>query len=571
MSKSKAVITIGLHNNNMVVKYDMDGDVHWNEDQVVNEHITFNMSECILLWLLNTIRPVWFAMPFEKIEVLFSQQVNEKYHQVMKDTNTFLQYTNKAIAKYQGLKNVADSFENILFFSVDNNERAMTLYNTMQKAEPDKIRYKNFDSGFNSEKRVWEDSGVPLSVDEFVDYIQREKIGKIVNINMYLLEKYLNKTGVYMIALFKLLGVEYIILDMDEYDMSPPGYLRKNFFNHTSFFRSSHIAWGQRFWDERYGMNNVHYSSMPQRFNENESIQLLNEDYGILVLTHCRLNTVKPRLNSIIYLLDSINSDNIFIEVQSWFASMHYMILHIMHLNEFERLFYNSNLVYFFYQVSNFLKYEVIHQIKSERKIKIFGDIGWQTIFPEYFQEKYLTDEEKHRLIQEKNHLFLLLNWSHFTTTPCGPFYDVVNSNIPFLNYSSLVKSKSLSGFDNFEYDSFKDLNDKIESINDIYQEIELIDGIQYYKKVINDEQTAIANKILYDIEINSSDGEYGRLCQEENRIEKQIVLDYMNTNETRLRETFDVLFMGKPIGYDLASSEYFNRSYVQRIVQSTV
>ncbi len=570
MDKKQVTISIDVHNNNMVVKCSVNAKAYWKEEKIINDQISIDMTEMISMWVLNAVKPVFFQMPFDKVDIVFPHEIKEKYVHVVTNLNSFLQLTNSKIQKYANLKNSAKSHDNVLFFSVGHEERAMNLYNKMKECEPDKIRYKNFDPGFNGVKRVWEDSDVPMSVDEFVEYIQTEKIRKIVSINMYILEKYLTKTGVYMIALFEMLGVEYIIMDMDEYDMTPSGYLKKNFLNHTSFFRSSHIAWGQRYWDKRYGMDNVHYSSMPQRFDESQTPQLLNDDYGIMVLTHCRLNTVQPRLNPIIFLLDRISPDDFFVEVQSWFASMHYMILHIMHLTELERLYYNGSMVNFFYQVTNFLKYEVIHQIQSQREIKIFGDVGWKTIFPEYYQEQYLAVEEKHKLIQERNHLFLLLNWSHFTTTPCGPFYDVVNSNIPFLNYSSLVKAKGLSGFNHFEYNSFEALNHKIDCVNDIYQNKELLDTIKYYKRVINDEQTAIADKILYDSDIDSYQGEYGQLCKEENQIEKEICLNYINHNEIMLREIFDVLFMGKQIQYDLESSKYFNRPYVQRIVQST-
>lgn len=561
---SKAVIVLRLNGRNLSLKRNIDNKIEWFEEELVFDQENQEHSEYTIYWILNKLKPVFYSMPIEKIVIDCTPDVLEKFKNTLTLIDHFVTHTNNFLKQIKHLKNSAVKNDRILFYNVGDDERSRMLYEYIQDQSAHPVEYKTFDPGFDPVKRQWEKVGVPESFDSLLSFIKEKKISKIVSINHYLLENYLSNTGVNLVALFKFLGVEYIIYDIDEYSQGMCGYMKKCFYNCDSFSRISHTVWHETF-DKRLDMNNIHYSVIPQKFSDNNAVRQLNEDYHVVILSHCRLESVKSMIRPILFFLDYFNDKNILSDLQTWYCSIFYMIQNIMKLDDFQVHHYNRILTGFYYHVTNFLKYEIIDRLETQRKILVYGDEGWNQIFPQYYQ-KYITPEEKAELIESGGFLFLLMNWSALYTSTNGPVYDAVAYGMPFINYPPFVKTDELEGLKHLEYCDFDDLNSKVNNVNPYFENKELIKSLSYYKSLLNQEQTYVAKSIATGTKMKVFDGEYGEQRQKLKALFEEKVIEFIDANEAMLRASFDILIAGKEINYDHTKSRYFNKSYMLKL-----
>ncbi|MCK4332438.1 MAG: hypothetical protein KAV40_02540 [Thermoplasmatales archaeon] len=546
------------------MKLNINNDLSWHEIKINYEKIDIKIL--LFYWLLNSAKSIFFGMPFEKINFVCSKDIFEIHGGIINRFGAIVENTNDLIKQYGHLKGIADNSKKVLFFNVGHNLRYKSMYKMLHRSETVDVLYMNMDPGFNQLTRTWEDRDVPLSLPELVNLIEKENIRKIISINHYLLDKYLEKTGVNLISLFWYLGVEYVIIDNDPPDLSPYGYLHKAFYNCNSFDRFSVLSLLNKYWDNKYRLENIHYVGLPQDYENNGDMRELKDNYAILVLTNSRLENVKPRIKSIIYLLDHMNEGSVFTESLLWYMSLRHMILKIMKLDEFEMLHYNSRLHMLSYTIAQFLKYEVIENIDTERRIEVYGDVGWETVFPEYYK-KLLDNEEINELFSQNNHLYLLLNCSYSYLDASGPVYDAIRKNVPFINMPPLVKTSSFEGFRHIEYTNREELNDLIENIREIFDNKELNNSIRLYRNVLESSTNEIERKVLGNGYAQFGQAQFHKLSMDHKVMLDQMIEEYIDRNEPFLRETFRVLFLGESVQYDISKSRYFNRKYVQRIL----
>ncbi len=561
---NKAVIQLKLNGNNLIMKRNLFDKITWHEEKIIFENESVDHREYVTYWILNRIKPLFFNMPIEKIVIDCAPEVMQKYKNNLMVVDRIVVNTNNFLKRIVGLKNMAEGYKNILFYDLESDERSKFLYEDIKTYSSNKVEYKTFNPGFNPVKRKWEKAELPQTLESLINYIKENEISKIVSINQYLLENYLNCTGVYLIGVLHFLSIEYIIYDYDEYSQGICGYMRKDFFNCDKFSRISHTCWHETF-DQRLKLHNIHYSIIPQNFSDENPTEPLRNDYNLIVLSHCRLKAVKSMLRPILFFLDLFDNSNLLANFQLWYCSLFYMIQHIMKLDEFQVHHYNRILTTFFYHLTNFLKYEIVSQLVTERNIFIYGDEGWQEIFPQYYQG-YINTDEKMGLIKSGQYLFLLMNWSALYTSTNGPVYDAVSYRMPFINYPVFVKTPELEGLKHIEYENFDDLNKKADNINSYYSNPELLESLHYYRSILQEEQTYVAAGIANGKSLNTFNGEYGRQRKELNRLFEEKVVQYIDCNEEMLRETFNILVVGKPTNYDVSKSKWLQRSYIKRM-----
>ena len=370
---SEAIVVLRLNENHLTLKRNINGDIAWFEERIIFDD-NVDYEEYITYWILNEIRPVLYNMPFEKITIDCNAELMEKYKKNLLIVDRIVVSTNNFLKQIRHLKEMAKDFERVLFYNVGGDERGKILYDYIQSCGK-AVEYKSFDPGFNPVKRQWEPVGVPEPLEAFIQWLKENSIARVVTINQYLLENYLNNTGIHLTSVFHYLGIQLIIYDEDEYSQGMCGYLRKAFFNCNEFYRISHTCWHEQF-DKRLNLSNVHYSVIPQQFSDDTQVETLDSDYDVVVLSHCRLASVKSMIRPILYLLDTFEDRDLFSSLQTWYCSVYYMIHNVMKLDEFKLHHYNRILTSLFYHVTNFLKYELIEQLDTDRKIIIYGDAG---------------------------------------------------------------------------------------------------------------------------------------------------------------------------------------------------
>jgi len=469
---------------------------------------------------------------------------------------------------------VIENHDGILFFGVDQpvlevDSRFGHLYKRLEKFNTEKkLYYLNMKSGFNPVLRKWEDIDVPMPVQDLIQYVMDNKIQKIYSGNHYLLEKYLFKQQVDFISICNALGVEYIIIDNDPYDQTVNGYLIKNVFNCINFKRLSFDALNQ-YWDEKYGMDNISYVVVPQKYFVEKKMNKLNPGYGVVVMSNSRIQNVKSMLPSILFFLEHIDNDKIILESCKWFYAVRYLILEVMNLHEFQRLALNTALFNFFYAVTNFVKYITLDEIDPDYSLEIYGDVGWEQLFPDKYQ-RFLSHEEMETVLSSSDKLYLLLNWQMSWLSASGPIFDAVSRRVPFLSYPAMVHTSDLKGMETIEYHNSIQLNAKIQNINDSIQDPQLNQSIRFLVDRYNESMDDTAGVILSDTPMEQFQGEYGKQRIQHNQLLEKKVKNYIDQKELFIRESFSALFK-QSVPFDMKQSKYINKGFVQRLINLQV
>ncbi|MFA5906371.1 MAG: hypothetical protein WC836_20760, partial [Desulfobacula sp.] len=470
-------IKIEIQNNSLCLICFFNGEIRIHEKKMTG----FNPSaEQIMMyyfgWVLNIIKPLFFRMPVADIKVEYTQECKDKINNIIVFVYNLLKNSNDTFRRFSDRKDMAASHGNVLFFNVGENINFRKIYQNCMNKDPSRLRYLDFDPGFNPVERKWEKTPPPMTVDEFVRYIKENRIKKIVSINHYLLEKYQDQ-GIYMPAVFKYLELEYIIIDLDNYDLTPHGYPFKSYYNVEESDRFSYAEF-HVFWDRYYGLSNVSRIAFTHEDKKPFAFQELDDDYHIVIMSNSRINDVVSMLSPISFILGQFKEGCFFEELALWYYSMRYMILTSMDFSEYERLNFNALLLRFAYNASQFVKYSVIDSIKTDRKIELYGDAGWQTLFPEHYLT-YLDRKGIDKIFSEGRSLNLLMNWQLTWFETSAVIFEALNYRVPFLNHPALVKTEKLKAMSHVEYSSPLDLNLKLKDIR-THLNSDLVQSIDY-------------------------------------------------------------------------------------------
>ena len=563
MDETFARISVNLSNNNLQLKLNINGNPIWHENRIFYPNI--NTDGLILYWFLNILKQVLFSMPINKIDFEASQDTYQKLSNIILQCAKILDCTNDTISKYFQLNRKALNNTNILFFNVGDDYRYKNLYESFPKFDGSSLLYMNMDLGYNSFTRTWHSTDIPVPLPDLVDLIFEESIRKISSINHYFLEIYLNKTYVYLPALFRYLGVEYIIIDNDNWDIYQDGYLQKSFWTCPSFNRFSTERYFHEYWDNKYGLQNIHYIISPQTYKDSGDFFDIDENYSLLILSNSRINDIRSDIIPVIYLLDHMNPNNIYKDIQTWYCALRHMILEVFDLDDFESLYFNSKLLRIFYIIMQFLKYETIESINTTRNIQIYGDKGWQTLFPHYYQNKHLDYNEMQGLFSSKRYLYLLFNLGISYFDISFQVYDALNNNVPFINYSPVVKTSLFEGFRQIEYNNSSELNHLIENIRNKIRNKDLKDSIHFLKNILISNTDSLISHVVFNTEFSHKTELYLQQYNDHKCLLDNVIQEYIDQNEPILRETFNVLLLGHPVQYDISNSKYINRRYIQR------
>ncbi len=564
MNENREMLSVKftLNDESLCIKSSGSNGIHWSEKNMKGLAQDSNTGQMIFYWVLKEIKPLFYTLPVETVHVEMTEECKTRLGGVIQFCHKCLTNTNNTIKKYTGLKNAAAQNEKVLFFNVNDNVNLKKFYEQLDLANSHKLLYKSFNPGFNLVTRQWEKTDPPITVDEFVLLIQDQELGKIVSINHYLLEKYFDQ-GIYLIALFEYLGVEYVIFDHDPWDDTLSGHLTKSFYNCDSFTRFSY-SYAHKFWDRHYKLKNVHHVALTNEYPKKYVPEKLPDDYNIVIMTNARVQNVLHFLNPILFLLSHFKTESFFDEVELWYYSLRFMILEIMDLNEFERLQYNSLLANMIYAISQFVKYDVIDSIDSERRIELYGDQGWNHVFPELYKT-YLDRKSIDELIARKESLYLLMNIQTTWLESSAAVFEAINYQLPFINHPALVKSQELSGLSNLEYRNSTELNDRINDINS-YTNEEAISSIRFLNDISNDCMSAIGQAVNKNELYRSENNNYGVQLNIHDGLLSQKIHQYIDKNEHFLRYTFKSLFK-ESVKLNVEKSEYFPKEYMQRLL----
>jgi hypothetical protein len=535
-----------LHNGSFCLKISSgNGGPEWHQVKLpVDEEghtktANTSMRDFLANWLFWKVHSIFRQMPITAVKAHCDQNVLDDYEQQVRFVMGCMQNTNAYILKYSEHKGACEDLSGILFYNVTSDLRYKSLYDRMNASKP--TNYLNLELGFDRETRKWSSVDLPMSVDDFIQYLLDNKIGKMVTVNTYVTDKYLHHTGVNLFSIFRLLGVQLTIIDNDPFDLKPHGFLHKAAFNNPDWIRFSTLPTLNKEWDKQLQLTNVRYTTIPQDYSEPLEPMALPEDFRIVILSNSRIEGIKGMLAPIRYVLDNINHD--FRELPLWYMSLRYLVLHVFELTDFERLYYNSGLHNFYFHVANMFKHSIIEGLATHREVRVYGDVGWKETCEPYYCGS-LDNGQIEELYKDPRNLYLLLNCLTSYVDSSGPIHDVVRRGVPWFNVAPLVKlSSGNHGFEALtalEYRDIGELNTKLERAPGIYKSEKLLDGLKGYRKFLNSSVSNIEDSVLWGLD-RSAPHDFERAFHLHDAYLHEMIIDYIDKNENLLLDTFGI------------------------------
>lgn len=523
-------------------------------------------------WILSSFKETIFnQMPFNNVFIYCDVEpahsnLHAILHSIRDYINSVITQTNNAFTRYEAMKNTAQNHQTILFYTYNSDMRLRSVYEYCKSRYPVKIFLKTYPSGWNSIKRTWEKTDYKFTIDDLVNLIGEKQIKRIVLTNYYVYETFLREYDIYLPAFLEFIGVEDISVDADLAEIAPNGTMVRSLFT-RSFSRLSPFPYMNAYWDKKYRFGNVHYVPVVQHYERDFTPIELEDDYSVLVLSNSRLEITKPFLPLILFLLDNMQEECIFQEINLWFLSLRKVLLRSNYLDDYTKSKYCMIIFQLFYSTLNFLKYEIIDSVDCTHTLLIYGDSGWDRVFPEYYQSKHLDSDEIKQLHQEKRYLYLLMANVFSYLEVGGPIADALSQNLPFINYSALSKTKDFNGFRHIEYNNKVELNHLIKNIQEVYKNKELYASLGITKEILIASQSDMTDYIVEGIDFPGDKGEFIKQTAKHNLILDDMIAKYTIENAQFLSECARIAFGNEMFNYPIHKSRYANRGYLRRIL----
>lgn len=479
-------------------------------------------SGFLLLWMLNVFKGYIDMLCQGRTNLTFDvgQKVMEKHGE---DIRLFAQYLENTSLMADNLARAATG-DRLLFVNVSEDMRYGSLYSVIKESDPSAL-YLNYDLGFDREKREWGKGQNFMKPHEFLDYLIDNRVGTIVTVNHYLLDRYRHGYGVLLIPVLKKMGIRLVTIENDPPDLRPGGYLGRSFYCVPDWPAFGNLGCLTAWWDTRHQNCNITPIAIPQDYRGKTG--RLSGDYRIVVLSNSRWPSVQGMRNYIDSLFESMQ--NPWSELTVWYMAMRRMILN-GDLTEYQRLAGNSRLHQFFWTAAQDLKYQAIKALKTDRPVDVYGDVGWQNVCPEYYRGS-LSNRQIEELFQGDDILLLLANCSYTYLDASGPVYDMIRRGCHWINLPVVAKTEPLRGLEAIEYDTPERLNELVSDVGPAFEKAE--GSLGFYRELLQSSVNELVAKISGK---NQHYTAWGReLVYHELELEK-VLDDYTDKNEVMMR-----------------------------------
>jgi len=528
MGRKEAEIAVTENHGAICLKWNVGDGPKWKEITIRNGKLG---KDFLGVWLLYHLSDLFNAMPLQQINAIIPKPLLEKHNKVFDRIFKLINNTNDAIETHENLKGVAKDWDRMLYWNVQEDMRYGSLFERLKRTLPDAI-CKNVKLGFDREKRKWVNSPPPMEIDELIEFIKENKIGRMASVNHYFLEKYWDHYSVHILQLFDWMGIDYYIMENDPPDMKPWGFPRRMFTGRGRTYLSNlHIL--TKDWDERYNNNGMHYIAIPQDYGSVSRQRELRDDYKVVVLSNSRWDGVQAMLRSIETIMRYMA--NPLTELTTWYMSMRRIFLNADEL-EYDRLAKISLLHNLFFMAAQWCKFEIVKNLNTDRTIEVYGDVGWKNVCPQYYMGS-LNNAQIEELFAQDNILYLMLNFSYSYLDASGPVYDMIRRNVPWINVPPMARTKIFGKLKFIEYTNYDELNELVTDVRSAYRKA--LSGIRAYDYVLQcsaDEVVRVlAGENNYKSEVFNN-----HLREHEWETNKNID-DYMNEREPFLRACYDM------------------------------
>jgi hypothetical protein len=540
--------------------------------------LNLNMMNYLIYWGLGRLRDILWRMPLAEIK--FNYLIEEKdagdltvrtfLVNVFSQITGIVETTNARLKEVSALKDSAAGHENILFYVDQDDYRMLEFYEHLRAMNPERLFLRRYNSGWNALKRCFEPTPEhSYDLQELLAALDADRIEKIVGTNYFLYTKYL-EGQVYLPAVLRFLGIEFIGIDFDPIELYPiSGVATRRLFQNDDFRRFTCFPSLHQYWDEKQQNRNVYYPAVVRHYPESRSPIALAEDYSVVVLSNSRFESVRKNLKMLLYILEGLEGGSFITELQVWYLAARRIILEKLNVDDYVISEFCKLLMNVWYAASQLLKYEVIENVETDRTLRIYGDQGWARLFPEYYQNRYLTAQEIGALEQSHNALYLLLNNNLNYLEASGTVYDCICRNNAFINFPATFKTADLQDLARVEYDDARRLNELIANAGAIYKNAELEAAIHGLRQLYRESENSVTAAILAPSGTPYRSGPFERQVGEHRKIMDGVVGAYLAKHERRIARNLES-FYDPPVDFDVTRSKYAGRRYVKALLETS-
>ncbi len=507
------------------------------------------------------------VLPSNIISIEFSDDINDPdLKNIISNLAQLYRGTNEILHNLHATKSKTADYNRTLIYNVDDSPWLKKIFEHKTENVHAPIFYKTFYTGFNTFTRQAGEPSELFTPSDMLAYIHENQICRVISLNMYYLEYMSSRHSVFMLAVFKKLGISYNIIDWDIHGITGDVGIIKAAYNCQSFVRYVAFPGYEAEWDKLMGLSNIAY--YPVNLVENRKVDFcrLHDDYKILCVTHSRIKSLIPgkMLENILAAFEFTRDDNLFYDSQFWFHAMNFYLVRRDDINLVDRLMLRKYLLDIHFDGMSVLKYEVLEQLSTDREVILYGDEMWGKLFPQYYQNEYLSDDQRTTLLKSRDYLYLQFNsvLSYPESHPVVSY--AITSSVPFIGFPAVVKTPELQGFHAVEYSNTSDLNRLIADVNSTFQQPELIGAMNSYV-----DRMSMCNALFCQaLKTNNQQltANYTNYCREHRAILESKIEDYIRINSDKL-DSF-LRYLAGESTFEINQSRFYKRNYIQNILQ---
>ena len=562
MKKDNCQISLKIQNKNQIL-----ADIVYNENKIYSDIFispTPEISyEYFFPWLVIFTKTIYSLPLSADINISFLDSLEEPntLDLTIKKTIQIIQTTRENILKYKHLKSETKSFDSHLFLNLGEVPFLFRIYKKACHLFPHKSYYSpcNFLNNLDEDKNYSLLENTEFG-DGLVQIILNKKIRYIYTHNITYLRFFFEERNIDLSVLLEHIGVELVIIDFDIYSEREGEYLLKKMTQNNNFRRFSIFPNIDAFWDHHLHIK-THYFQIPYDINKQNVVKILEPDFNILVTSWSRTENILHFIKPILLFLSYVDASKPFWDFQFLFHSLSYLLKYKLELPLLHKMRYFTLLSEIYFHTNSLLKFEVLHKIKTQRKIHLYGDKQWENFFPQFYKGEANQNDLK-IMLKSKSYLQILMNanYNYFENNPM--FIRLLNSNNPYLGFSSILKTPELEGFSKLEFSNVDELNHKIESINDLTSSPEFVESRACFADQNNQCVDDFFNQIFITKSEQKNNYEY-RTLQYHELFEKNLESSFLS-NKDRFQECLSRIIREDFHSLDPTKSALMDRPYFQ-------
>lgn len=469
-----------------------------------------------------------------ELDEAFKNPRNEGVLKILLHLFDYLRGTNDAMIKFKDQVGVFSDYESTLIYNCEGGKYLQGLQQWAEEKQLQNVFYEEFNSGWDTLNRCWGEFG-GFSLTELITYLTNHQVARIVSVNMYYLQIIALREAVNLLALCKYIGIEYVVLEWDLHDINPAGGLNKKSLNYNGFVRFDIFPSLQKDWNDLRGFENIVYYPIQSSSLEEVSFLQRDDDYQILVAAHARLAELEDRrrLARVLEAFEFTQDEDQFYSFQFWFHAISYFLAKKVQAPIADKNRLRCELIKIHFDGISILKYEALEHINTERKVVLYGDQGWEQLFPEYYQGVHLSKDEMYQKLADPKYLNLHVNNIFSYAEANSVICDAIDLNAPFVGFPAVARGTALDGFGRIEYRNAEEMNELVGNVNEILRSRDVKNALNFYQTSLSKSREEAFLNIVEGVD--QSRTAYIDLCNVQHRYFQEDAERYIRENQNAL------------------------------------